>query len=69
MDNSQTPNDLRHRPRGVAEWDRGLALRAVALGRAWTLLWEQKNLKANPSPNTTGVLRIPSQILVSHLGT
>jgi len=36
------PNSLRHRPRGVAEWDRGLALRAVALGWAWTLFGSRK---------------------------
>ena len=40
------PNGLRHRPRGgLPERDRGLALRAVALGQAWTMLGRRKNLK------------------------
>jgi len=38
-------NGLRYHPRSEAEWDRALALRAVALGRAWILFGSRKNSK------------------------
>jgi hypothetical protein len=34
----------------LPEWDRGLALRAVA---AWTMFGSRENSKPVPSPNTT----------------
>jgi hypothetical protein len=40
------PTALRHRPRGAAEWDRELALWAMALGRGGGTLSDVKNDKA-----------------------